>query len=209
MPLFSGHNLTCFRGERTVFEGLEFALEAGGAVMLKGPNGSGKSSLLKLMTGLLSPIAGTITWDGAEIAEDPEAHHGRSHYVGHLDAVKPVFTVAENIAFWAGLRGTPERVEAAMQAFGIAHLAKVPGRFLSAGQKRRVNLARIASAPAQLWLLDEPATALDDRAVGHLREIVARHRSEGGMVAISTHADLGIDGAETLMLGQFAQASAS
>ena len=203
MPLFSGHGLTCFRGGRIVFAGLDFAIEPGGALILVGPNGSGKSSLLRLMTGLLRPLAGRVRWDGEDIAEEPETHNGRIHYVGHLDAVKPAFTVTENLAFWAGLRDGGGAVQPALDAFGIGHLSDVPGRFLSAGQRRRLNLARLKATPGSLWLLDEPATALDSRAVGHLRTAIADHRSGGGMVAAATHADLGLDAADTLDLAKF------
>lgn len=205
MDRFIGHGLTCIRGERLVFAGLGFTLEAGGALVLTGPNGSGKSSLLRLMAGLLSPAAGTLTWNGEAVAADREAHGGRLHYVGHLDAVKPVLSVMENVAFWANLRpgGGPAVAEAALAAFGIAHLAVVPGRFLSAGQRRRVNLARILAAPAPLWLLDEPTTALDRAAIAALEAAIACHRRAGGMVVAATHTPLSLGGAQTLDLGAF------
>ena len=199
---FSGKNLVCVRGERTVFQGLDFKLESGGALVLVGANGSGKSSLLRLMAGLLPPAEGTITWNGEDTTEDPESHGGRLHYVGHLDAVKPVLDVAENLAFWAGLRSGGAGM-AALEAFGISHLADVPGRFLSAGQKRRVSLARIVVRPAPLWLLDEPTTALDKATIKRLEGTIARHRDGGGMVVISTHSDMGLDAFQMLDLGDF------
>lgn len=201
MNRFSGHDLTCIRGERTVFKGLGFSLSSGEALVLTGANGSGKSSLLRLMAGLLRPAAGAVRWDDADALADPDLHHARLHYVGHLDAVKPVLTAAENVSFWAAMRGGSD-VGDALDAFGIRHLMDVPGRFLSAGQKRRVALARVLAAPAPLWLLDEPATALDKAATGLLRDAIARHRAGGGMVVVSTHADLGLDGATGLDLGQ-------
>lgn len=201
MNRFSGHDLTCIRGERTVFQGLGFSVASGEALVLTGANGSGKSSLLRLMAGLLRPAAGAVRWDDADAFADPDAHHARLHYVGHLDAVKPVLTVAENVSFWAAMRGGGN-VGGALAAFGVGHLADVPGRFLSAGQKRRVALARVLAAPAPLWLLDEPATALDKAATALLREAIAGHRATGGMVVVSTHADLGLDGATGLDLGQ-------
>ncbi len=210
MSLFVGKDLVCLRGERIVFSGLGFEIEAGGALVLVGPNGSGKSSLLRLMAGLLGPMAGTLEWNGEAIADDPEAHNGRLHYVGHLDPVKPVLSVAENLEFWSGLRTETARGDgraaalAALEAFGIGHLATVPGRFLSAGQKRRVNLARILAAPAPLWLLDEPTTALDKRAVQGLERAIAEHRTGGGMVALSTHTDLNLDAFRVLDLSNFA-----
>jgi len=203
MSIFSGQNLICVRGERTVFSGLDFNLDAGGALVLIGPNGSGKSSLLRLMTGLLPPFSGTVAWENTAIGEDPEAHGGRMHYVGHFDAVKPVLSVAENVAFWASLRKSQADTQAALEAFGIAHLADVPGRFLSAGQKRRVNLARILAAPAPLWLLDEPTTALDKQTIAALEATIARHREGGGMVVISTHSEMNLETFDVLDLADF------
>ncbi|HJN23040.1 MAG TPA: heme ABC exporter ATP-binding protein CcmA [Rhodospirillales bacterium] len=208
MALFSGEDLLCIRGERVVFEALHFTIGAGGALLLTGANGSGKSSLLRLMTGLLAPASGRIAWDGEDTSEDPERHNARMHYVGHLDPVKPMLTVAENLRFWAGLKtGNGAVAGAALEAFGIAHLSAVPGRYLSAGQKRRLNLARLEASPAPLWLLDEPTAALDAEAVDGLRDAIGRHRSAGGMVVLSTHAEMGLDGAQVLDLGDFGAAT--
>ncbi|MBF0247235.1 MAG: heme ABC exporter ATP-binding protein CcmA [Alphaproteobacteria bacterium] len=205
MTLFQGEDLMCVRGERTVFRGLGFQLDAGGALVLIGPNGSGKSSLLRLMAGLLRPAEGRMTWDGEDALDEFDEHGARLHYVGHHDAVKPVLSVAENIAFWAGVRGRGEDgVRDGLATFDIAHLYDVPGRFLSAGQKRRVNLARIIAAPAPLWLLDEPTTALDKATIKRLENAIADHRSGGGMVVLSTHADIDMPGANVLNLADFA-----
>lgn len=208
MTRFSGHDLTCIRGERQVFAGLGFAIDGGEALVLTGPNGSGKSSLLRLMAGLLDPAAGRLSWDGAAIEEDPDAHRARVRYLGHADAVKPVLSVAENLGFWAGLAGGGD-VDGALGAFGIRHLADVPARFLSAGQKRRLALARVVVAPAPLWLLDEPATALDSASIEALRAAIRGHRRTGGMVAVSTHADIGLEDARGLDLGLLEPARAS
>ncbi len=209
---FSGHHLVCFRGERTVFENLDFDLADGGALVLRGPNGSGKSSLLRLMAGLARPLSGALAWDNEAVADDAEAHHRRLHYVGHADPVKPALTVAENLRFWAALRGDGAAVASAavgraLDGFGIAHLADLPGRYLSAGQRRRVNLARVLASAAALWLLDEPATALDDSGVACLREAMATHRARGGMVVTSAHADPLLAGGRELDLSQFRAAS--
>jgi heme exporter protein A len=202
--LFTGHDLTCIRGERLVFAGLDFALGAGDALLLVGANGSGKSSLLRLMAGLLRPAAGAVRWSGESIAADPETHNARLHYVGHLDPVKAALTVNENLSFWARMGNGSGTVAGALESFDSASLADVPGRFLSAGQKRRANLARLAASPATLWLLDEPTTALDAAATDCLMAAIARHRADGGMVAISTHAGLALDGARFLDLDTFA-----
>ena len=209
MAVFSGQGLGCIRSERTVFAGLDFTLPSGGALLLVGPNGSGKSSLLRLMAGLLRPAAGTLSWDGAPAVASRETHNARLHFVGHADVVKPALTTAENLRFWARLRGADANGQAlanALAAFGIGHLADVAGRFLSAGQRRRVNLARLSAVSAPLWLLDEPTTALDADGVKALTHALAAHREGGGMAVIATHGGIDAPGAETLDVGRFAVA---
>lgn len=203
---FTGTDLTCLRGGRVVFTGLDFAVGPGGALLLLGPNGSGKSSLLRLMAGLLKPFRGDIRWRGTSLREEPDALRGHVHYVGHADAVKPVLTAAENLAFWAAMDDRPDPKGAALVALetmGVPHVADVPGRFLSAGQKRRLTLARILAAPAPLWLLDEPTVALDRAAVATLETVIDDHRRGGGMVVLSTHADIALPGAVTLHVDDF------
>ena len=206
MSQFAAENLTCVRAARAVFARLSFALDPGSALFLLGPNGSGKSSLLRLLAGLLKPTAGRLLWAGLPVADDPEAHGARLHYVGHHDAVKPVLTVAETLHFWARLHGgdSEARVERALETFAIKRLADVPGRLLSAGQQRRVNLARLIAAPAPLWLLDEPSVALDKASVKALEAAMAQHRATGGIVIVSTHADIDLPGAIILRLDEFA-----
>lgn len=206
MARFAGDRLTCIRGERLVFQGLGFVVESGGALVLTGPNGSGKSSLLRLLAGLLPAAAGSLTWNDQPI-DDVEDPRPQIHYVGHSDAVKPMLTVAENVSFWARLRsgGSSEDagVGAALRAFDMVSLSDMPGRFLSAGQKRRVNLARIAATRADIWLLDEPTTALDQDSVHRLDIAITEHRDAGGMVIISTHTDLGLADATVLAIDNF------
>jgi heme exporter protein A len=196
---------------------LDFRIEAGGALVLVGPNGSGKSSLLRLMAGLARPDTGALEWDGADIAAQKDAHRARVHYVGHADAVKPALSVLENVHFWAMLlsdRGNESevasrrRTERALDALGIGHLADVPGRFLSAGQRRRVSLARIIAAPAPLWLLDEPRTALDADAIRRLDRLIAGHRGGGGIVVMSLHAGEKPERAAILNLAAFSSPEA-
>ncbi len=197
----SGEKLTCIRGDRLVFAGLDFALETGGALVLRGRNGSGKTSLLRICAGLLQPAEGRLLLDGRAAAEDPEALAAALHFVGHLDPLKPVLTVAENLGFWTRLRGGGGAVAAALGHFGLAELADLPARYLSAGQRRRVNLARLAASPAAIWLLDEPTTGLDDQARAALAELAAAHRGGGGMVMAATHVDLDLPDAAELRLG--------
>lgn len=205
---FAGEALLCIRGERTVFQNLEFTVSGGEALILSGPNGSGKSSLLRLMAGLLAPAAGSLLRGGTPVTDDPEFHRSTLHYVGHLDAVKPVLTVAENLAFWAAMNGGGNAVQA-LEAFDLAPLADMSARLLSSGQRRRLNLARIAATPAALWLLDEPAVGLDTASVEKLRDLIATHRSQGGMVILSTHTDLGIDNAAALEVDRFSLTAAA
>ncbi len=210
MDGFSGTGLACIRSNRIVFAGLDFAVSPGGALVLSGPNGSGKSSLLRLMAGIARPAAGNILWQGAPVSEDPEAFFARMHYVGHRDAVKPALTVRENLSFHAALRaGAADidvSIDGALDRVGLAALADLPARMLSAGQTRRLTLARILATPAPLWLLDEPTIALDYRAVDRLRAAIDDHRAGGGMIVASTNVPLGIDDAATIDLAAHAPA---
>lgn len=191
MAAFEGRNLTCSRGGRVVFAGLNFAVAAGAALVLVGPNGSGKSSLLRLMAGLSPAAAGELLWAGAPVAADPAAHRSRLHYVGHLDAIKPALDASETLLLAAGLRGARGDVRpaalAALEIMGIGRLAGVPTRYFSAGQRRRLALARLFATPAPLWLLDEPRTALDADAVARLDDAIAAHRRGGGQVVAAMH----------------------
>jgi heme exporter protein A len=200
---FTGRGLACRRGERLVFAALAFAVPPGGALMLTGPNGSGKSSLLRLIAGLSRPEAGSLSWDGVPIRDDPAAHRARLHFIGHQDAVKPALAVGETLRFWAGMHGGAA-VAPALAHFRLEALADWPCRHLSAGQRRRLALARLLASPAPLWLLDEPTTGLDAEAQANLLAAIAAHRREGGRVVLSTHAELAIAGAAVLSLADFA-----
>lgn len=209
LALLEARGLACLRGARLVFSHLDFQLSAGGALLLVGHNGSGKSSLLRLLAGLSRPFAGGLFWQNDPIAADLEAHRARLRYAGHQDAVKPALTALENLSVWAGLDGLPDPKGRALAALGrvdLSHIADMPGRYLSAGQKKRVNLARLALTPAShapLWLLDEPATALDRDSVARLAGLMARHRADGGMVVLSTHSAIDLPGAQVLDVSLF------
>jgi heme exporter protein A len=204
-PELVGENLACRRGERLVFERLDCRLPAGGALVLTGPNGSGKSSLLRLLATLLVPASGRLLWDGAPVTQDPARYRGVLHYVGHLDGVKPALTPREMLGFWAALRGVRRpAIDAALAAFGLDRVADWPCRWLSAGQRRRLALARLAAAPAPVWLLDEPAAALDGDGEARLDAAIATHCAAGGSVAVATHQPIAITDATTLALDAFA-----
>jgi len=184
--------LDCVRGDRLVFAGLTLAVNPGRALLLSGPNGSGKSSLLRILAGLLAPVAGTVTWEGEDVAADGEAHRRRIAYIGHADPVKPGLTVAENLDFWAQLYGLDPEIEPALYQFGIEQLADLPARYLSAGQRRRLTLARLAAGQNSpvgppLWLLDEPATGLDPGAVAMLANTILAHLASEGVAIVASH----------------------
>ena len=206
--VFAGENLSCRRGGRGVFTGLSFRVASGEALVLRGPNGSGKTTLLRLMAGLARMASGTLTWNSGDIRDDGPAHGARLGFAGHLDSVKPALTVRENLSFWAELRGArPADVTQALETFAVRHLANLPGRVLSAGQKHRVALARLLLGNAQLWLLDEPANTLDDTALNALRSVLNAHVQRGGMAVIASHGETLLPQALSLDLHRFAPKS--
>jgi heme exporter protein A len=191
--------LACVRGGRSLFQGLGIAVAAGEALAVTGPNGAGKSSLLRLLAGLLPPAAGRIVLEGG----DPERPIGTAaHFIGHLDAVKGALTVAENLGFTRALLGGGDmQVETALGLFGLERLAQFPARMLSAGQRRRLALARLLVSPRPLWLLDEPSTALDTEGQETLANLMARHLSSGGLAVVATHSVLKIERVVEIRLG--------
>jgi heme exporter protein A len=197
--VLQAEGLAAFRGERLVFRDLDFTVAAGGALVLTGPNGSGKSTLLRLLAGLVRPIAGRLLWNGEDALADLPFHALRVTYLGHLDAVKPSLTVAENLGFAA--RTGRGAVEDALKALGLGDLGDVPARFLSAGQKRRVALARLGLSAAPLWLLDEPTVGLDAASQQLVGTVLRKHRARGGIVVAATHVPLPLEDAAELRLG--------
>jgi heme exporter protein A len=195
--VLEGQGLAAFRGERLVFSGLRFAVPAGGAMLLLGPNGAGKSTLLRLLAGLVRPEAGSVLWHGEDTLADLPAHADRIAYLGHQDAIKPGLTTAENLRF----RATPAAIDTALDAVGLAALADLPARMLSAGQKRRLALARLAVRPAPIWLLDEPTLGLDAASVARFGAMLAAHRATGGVVVAATHLPLPLPDAVDFVFG--------
>jgi heme exporter protein A len=190
----SGRGLRCVRGGREVFSGLDFESAAGEALAVTGPNGSGKTSLLRLIAGLLHPADGSIelSGGGAELTLPEQAH-----YLGHRDALKPALSVMENLSFWRDfLGGEAGDAAAALARVGIDHAAHLPAAFLSAGQRRRLSIARLLSVKRPIWLLDEPTTSLD--AAGHavFAGLMREHLAAGGLIVAATHAPLGIEARE-------------
>jgi heme exporter protein A len=197
--MLTAQDLACWRAERLVFAGLSFTLEPGAAALLLGPNGTGKSSLLRVLAGLLPTAEGQVLWAGEDVRREPGAHGRRLRYLGHQEGLKASLTVAENLAFQAALAGGD--VAAALDAMGLAALAELPARVLSAGQKRRLALARLALAPAALWLLDEPTLGLDEASVARFGAMLAAHRARGGIVLAATHLPLPLPDTISLRLG--------
>jgi heme exporter protein A len=177
-------------------------LGSGDALLLRGPNGSGKSSLLRMMAGFLRPAAGRLAWQGVPIDLDLAGHRRQLCYLGHTDAVKGVLTVRENLALAVALsNGAPDRIDEALERFDLATLAQTPARHLSAGQRRRLALARLLIGDRVLWLLDEPGVGLDAANRARLEQAIATHRAAGGMVALATHGDTAVSDALELQLG--------
>lgn len=195
--------LACRRGGRLVFEAVSFALEAGDALVLSGANGSGKTSLLRLLAGFARPAEGSVTWLGREITLEPAEHAQRVHFLGFADGVEGLLSVRENLAYQAALLGgAADTVDAALAAFDLAELAARPARELSAGQRRRVALARLLAVPRPLWLLDEPGVALDRANRARLEAAIERQREQGGLVVVATHGDVRVRDPLVLELGE-------
>jgi heme exporter protein A len=202
MTLF-GLDLTCIRGGRRVFSGISFSVVSGRALLLTGPNGAGKSSLLRMIAGLIRPSEGRLAFEGG----DSELSVGeQAHYLGHLDPLKPALTVTENLGFWTRFLNGGATTAAAQPAMaltevGLGDLADLPAGYLSAGQRRRLSLARILAVPRPIWLLDEPTTALDAASQERLFRLMGRHLSGGGIIVAATHGPVGLPEAGELRLG--------
>lgn len=200
MMRLAGQNLRCVRAGREVFAGLDFEVKAGEVVAVVGPNGAGKTSLLRLIAGLIMPADGTIALDGGD-AELSVAE--LAHYLGHRDAMKPALTVTENLGFWAEfLGGVASEPVAALEAVGLGHAAQLPAGFLSAGQRRRLSIARLLTIKRPIWLLDEPTSALDAGSQKVFAGLMTAHLAGGGLIMAATHTPLGIAARELRIGGE-------
>jgi heme exporter protein A len=198
----SAANLVCHRGGRDVFTGISFSVSSGEALAVTGRNGAGKTSLLRTVAGLVRIAAGNVVLEGA----DPElsiAEH--AHYLGHQDALKPALSVGENLRFWAGfLGGKAAETAVALEAVGLDALADLPAAYLSAGQRRRLSIARLLAARRPIWLLDEPMSTLDATAQERLTDFMRVHLAGGGLILAATHGALRIAATQELRLGETA-----
>ena len=194
-------NLSCRRGGRVVFRDLSFRMSAGEAVLLRGPNGAGKSTLLRVIAGMLPPISGDVRVGEISLRQDRSAMQEQIAYAGHLDAVKPALSVRQNLSLWAGIFGAGnDRIDAEMERFDLARIADRPVSQCSAGQKRRLGLARLPVVQRPLWLLDEPTVSLDVSASALVADLIRDHCASGGIVLAATHIDLGLADANVLEL---------
>jgi heme exporter protein A len=196
----SAVDLACHRGGRDVFAGLSFAVASGEVLTVTGRNGAGKSSLLRTIVGLVRLAQGRLSLEGG----DPELTIAeQAHYLGHQDALKPSLTVAENLRFWAGFLGTQAaNIHPALAAVGLDELADLPAAYLSAGQRRRLSIARLLAVKRPIWLLDEPTSTLDAPAQDRLAGLMRTHLTEGGFILAATHGAIGLDDGHELRLGE-------
>ena len=198
MTRLSATDLACRRGGRDVFAGVNFSVASGESLAIRGRNGAGKSSLLRMVVGLVRVASGRLSLEGG----DPELTIGeQAHYLGHLDALKPSLSVAENLQFWSAFFGADNAgLNEPLRAVGLDALADLPAAYLSAGQRRRLSIARLLAVKRSLWLLDEPTSTLDAAAQVRLAEIMQAHLAGGGIILAATHGALGLDDTRELRL---------
>ncbi|CAG2147137.1 cytochrome c biogenesis heme-transporting ATPase CcmA [Cupriavidus numazuensis] len=202
-PALRASELAFARGGRPVFDGIDFGVGPGGLVQVMGPNGSGKSSLLRVLSGLLQPSGGSVSWLGRAVRAGDPAYLQSLAYLGHADGIDTDLTAGEHLRYaarLAGLQQSDEAVRAALSRLGIGKAMHVPVRTLSQGQRRRVALARLARVRRALWLLDEPLTSVDDESAARFHDLLGEHLRDGGMAVIATHRLLP-GGGEVLQIG--------
>jgi len=202
----SGTDLACRRGGRDVFAGVNFSVASGESLTIRGRNGAGKSSLLRMVVGLVRLAGGQLSLEGG----DPELTMGeQAHYLGHLDALKPSLSVEENLRFWSAFLGaTAVDFTEPLRAVGLDALSDLPAAYLSAGQRRRLSIARLLAVRRPLWLLDEPTSALDAAAQARLGEIMRAHLAGGGIILAATHGPLQLERVQELNLDSISASTA-
>lgn len=200
---FQLSDLACGRGARLLFAGVNLDLHPGDAALATGPNGSGKSSLLRVIAGLIPPFTGRIIWNGDDVRRTPDNFRTALRYVGHSDGLQPTLSVIENLRYWASLYGSPIDIVTltkGLDSVGLADLTNLPVRVLSAGQRRRLALARAISTGGRIWLLDEPTVALDAQSIRNVETAISTFRDEGGIVVASTNVPINLPSAESIDL---------
>jgi heme exporter protein A len=207
-PVLKVESLYCERDERVLFEGLSFEIGAGEVLQIEGQNGSGKTTLLRILSGLSRNYEGELYWRGEPMAEVVDEYRQELLYFGHLPGVKATLTPQENLGWYTALHGTDTAaIDAALRQVGLTGYEDVPCHMLSAGQHRRVSLARLYLSQAPLWILDEPFTAIDKKGVVQKEQLILRHAASGGTVILTTHHELQLDGLRRLNLDQLAGTS--
>jgi heme exporter protein A len=195
--------LTCVRGEKQLFTDLSFQVSPGECLHVRGENGVGKTSLLRLLTGLSKPESGDVLWNQQSISTEPKTYHRDLLFLGHRDALKEELTALENLRMYAAIDGvalSDENSMFALRRFGLRGREHLPVHCLSAGQKRRVLMARLTTRQARIWILDEPFNALDSSAVSELEALITEHLSLGGIVILTSHQSVNLSNLKVLDL---------
>jgi len=193
-PLLSAEQLTCIREDRMLFEQLSFTINTGDIIQIEGPNGSGKTSLLRILAGLSQPYEGRVVYNSQAITANRENYHSNLTYLGHTPGVKSEMTAQENLEFYLSLHGNDAAIaEKTLSKVNLLGFEDALASHLSAGQHRRIALARLWQSQAKIWILDEPFTAIDKQGVKHLETLFVKHAEQGGAVILTTHQDLSLE----------------
>ena len=201
--VLEARDLTCVRGDKTLFAGLSFQISPGDCLHVRGENGAGKTSLLRLLTGLSKAESGEVLWNGLPISAEPGAFHRELLFLGHRDALKEELTALENLQMYTALDDVQlslDKALAALWRFGLRGRENLPVHYLSAGQKRRVLMARMLTRQARLWILDEPFNALDINAVAELESLITEHLAAGGLLILTSHQPINLPQVKVLDL---------